>query len=73
MTKRQIEYLKSISNLFLFQSKLTATVRLRKASKKPVPESKENNSNTTISTSEILNSLWACFNEIASQSQSGSL
>ena len=40
---------------------------------KPVTEFEQNNSNITISASQaqISNSLWACFNEIASQSQSG--
>lgn len=51
------------------KSKLTAIVRLRKASMKRVTESEQNIS-ITIPSSQTQNSLWACFNEIASQSQS---
>ena len=38
---------------------------------KPITESKQNNSNIIISVSDVPNSVWACFNENASQSQSG--
>ena len=77
MTRIKIELIllhdKDVNRIFKIHFKFIpfsaqAIVRLRKANRKPVTESKENNSNITISTSEILNSLWACFNETASQS-----